>query len=207
MDRSASHSKIPYFATLVCSLIVCAFVAFVGISISKAVFDQVAVALWDPSLDSVANDIDHGSMGAPILSLLLIAGSILVMCAIVILVKALRSNRAIEKCKRNGTVHLEPNYDFAISRYLFVSVKVDLSRTDFSNYESDDFPIEKIQRLVEIKIRDTSIPVEVAKKLLSCSALKKVDLSNSALSDESASGLAELSGIEFVLDGVTGLGE
>ena len=114
----------------------------------------------------------------------------------------MRSKKAIERCSRNGTVIVEPAYSLAIAQYWYSKVVVDLSRTDFTNYEADDFPLEQIRRLVGVRIRESIIPDSIILKLAQCKSLKRIDLTGSALSNDAAQSLCQLTGVEFVLDDI-----
>jgi len=206
MHSIPTHSKWTYVATGVCSIAFCFFVAIFAQATFGIVFDAINSVLSHSS-SQATTPIEQGPVATPVLILLAVVGLAIVVAGVVIARNVRRSNRAIEKCADNGTVILDPDYDFAITRYLLGKVTVDLSRTDFSNFDATDFPFEKIHGLVQVRIRETNIPDDIVQKLKCCKSVSKIDIASSSLSSDSASELAELEGVEFFVEGVTQLGD
>ena len=202
MQAASKQSALKYVVTFLCAFAVCIFVAISAHTISQTAFGSLHDALAD-STPQVATSIERATNTAPVWILPTVVALGTIALGALFGSNVVSSNQAIGKCSKNGTVILEPNYDFAITRYLLSKVIIDLSRTDFSERDAENFPFEDIHRLVEVRLRETTVPDEIAAKLLRCRSLSKIDLSNSELSHGTASALAELKEVQFVVDGVS----
>ena len=205
MHPTLKQTKMFFLSMVLLPLLLAVFVAVIVGFYIRTAFEPVLAVLSDPAIEPAA------TAAAPESSLLVVAiaaaictfiiGTVFA-AGLVVFLKAMRSKKAIERCSRNGTVIVEPAYSLAIAQYWYSKVVVDLSRTDFTNYEADDFPIEQIRRLVGVRIRESIIPDSIILKLAQCKSLKRIDLTGSALSNDAAQSLCQLTGVEFVLDDI-----
>ena len=207
MHPTLKQTKMFFISMVIMPLVLAIFVAVIVGFYIRTAFAPVMAVLSDPAVDTATS----AAAAAPESSIPVIAiaagvcaflmGSVLV-AGMFFLRKAMRSKKAIERCSNNGTVIVEPPYSLAIAQYMYSKVVVDLSRTDFTSCDAADFPLEKIRNLTEVRIRETNVPDSIILKLPRCKSLKRIDLSGSELSNEAAQSLSQLTGIEFVLDGI-----
>ena len=202
MEAASKQSALKFAVSFLCAFAVCIFVAISAHTISQTAFGSLHDALAD-STPQVATSFERATNAAPVWVLPTCVALTTIVLGVLFGQNVVSSNQAIEKCSRNGTVILDPNYDFAITRYLLSKVIIDLSRTDFSERDATEFPFEHIHRLVEVRLRETIVPDEIAEKLLRCKSVSKIDLSNSELSHETANALAEMKEVQFLADGVS----
>jgi len=202
MPATIKQIKVFFFATVLFPVLLSVFVAGACGIFLRSALKPVIAALAGPEIEPATPVTTSFPLASILATCLLLVAAAMFVAAIVIWRRAKRSDLAIQTCSRNGTVILEPSYSFAITRYLYGQVAVDLSRTNFANYQSDDFPLEKIYRLETVRIRETHIPDSIVKKLLACEHMKNLDLSNSSISQNAAQWLTELGGVEFQLEGL-----
>ena len=202
MHATLKQTKLFFLSMVMVPFLLAVFVAVVAGFYIRSAFEPVIAILSDSAVDPSATPEPSFPFAAAFaVACLLFLGTMFVW-SLMTLRKAIRSSKAIERCSQNGTVIIEPPNSLAIVQYLYSKVVVDLSRTDFANYEAEDFPIEQIHSLTEVRIRESNIPDSIILKLARCKSLKRIDLSKSAISNDSADRLCQLNGVEFVLDEV-----
>jgi len=201
MSRAISEFKFGFFVYLFWSFVLSLGIGFIAIVFLQSVFAPINAVFMGNEGSEVSTP------QSPVTNVLYAAAAI---CGLLLLFslatgtwirKAFRSNKAIKQCRENGTVVLDPDFGFALTRYLYSKVRVDLSRTNFDNYSSVSFPLRAIHRLTEVRVSETSIPDYLIDEILACKSIRKLNISGSTLSNEAAEKLSLMENVEFCLDG------